>query len=154
MYPSQHIIIGILFSSICLILFPSISLFGISLIFLSSVLIDVDHYIYYVYKKKDFSLKNSHKWFLKSVNKVHSLPLDKRKDVYTAFCFLHGLDIFTIVLLLAFFSKYFFFIFIGFLLHLFLDIVYEEVIMTRKGKIFAIHDFFKFKKFKFIEDVK
>lgn len=154
MYPSKHIIFGILFSGICYLLFPKIEIIGASIIFLSTVLIDVDHYIYYIYKKKDFNLKNAYNWFIKSVNKFLSLPIKQRNNVYTAFCFLHGIEILLLLLILTSFSKYFFFILIGFSFHLLLDYINEIPQKNRIDKLSLIYDHFKFKKLKNIENVK
>jgi len=154
MYVYQHIIFGILFSLVCFLLFPQIGLTGLSLIFLSTVLIDVDHYLYYLKKKKDLGLKNSYNWFTKNTNKFLSLPTKQRDKFYVGFCFLHGIEILAILLLLTIFSKYFFFIFIGFSFHLLLDITYDTTSIRRIDRFSVAYDFLKFKKLKFIEDGK
>ena len=77
MYPTQHLLLGIIFSLVLLFLFPQIGFLGASIIILSTVLIDVDHYVYYVYKKKDLSLKNSYNWIIKKGNKC----LAKRGEI-------------------------------------------------------------------------
>lgn len=150
MYPKQHIILGAIFSGILFFLFPQIGLIGFSLIFLSSILIDVDHYLYYVYKKKDWNLKKAHKWFLDHEEKFHYLSRKKRGSFYGGLCFLHGIEILLILLLLSIISKYFFFIFIGLAFHLLLDIVDQTKCHDRIDKLSIIHDFLKFKKLKFI----
>ena len=153
MLPLKHIIWGFIFSLLCFLLFPSIGLIGFSLILLSSVLIDVDHYLYYVYKKKDWNLKNAYNWFIKNANKFLSFPKKQRNNFYIGFYFLHGIEILLILLLLTIFSRYFFFIFIGFSFHLLFDIVYSTTSIDRIDKFSIVHDFLKFKKMKFIEDV-
>ena len=60
MLPKYHVPFGFIFAGIIWILFPIISFNGLLIIFLSSFLIDVDHYTYFVYKKHDFSLKNAY----------------------------------------------------------------------------------------------
>lgn len=154
MFPIQHFFFGIIFSLVLIFLFPSIGLIGFSLILLSTVLIDADHYLYYLHKKKNWNLKKAYNWFIKNTNKFLSLPKKQRNNIYTGFCFLHGIEILLIFLLLTIFSRYFFFIFIGFSFHLLLDVVYSTTSIERIDRFSIAHDFLKFKKMKFIEDVK
>ncbi|MFQ5531781.1 MAG: hypothetical protein ACE5ES_04160, partial [Candidatus Nanoarchaeia archaeon] len=65
MLPKTHIILGFIFSVLIFFLFPQMGLIGASLIFFSSFLIDFDHYLYYLFKKKDPNPRNSVKWFMK-----------------------------------------------------------------------------------------
>ena len=67
MLPKTHILLGLIFS---LLIYFSLELTIIqaSLVFLSSFLIDFDHYLWYVFKKKDFSLKNAY-YYLKDFEK-------------------------------------------------------------------------------------
>ncbi len=57
MLPKHHVVLGFVISLTVFIIFPSIGLISFLIIWASSVLIDFDHYLYYVFKKKDFSLK-------------------------------------------------------------------------------------------------
>lgn len=118
------------------------------IIFLSSFLIDVDHYLYYVYKKRDWGLKNSYKYFMKKRDKVLFLSRRERKKVYSGFYFLHGFESLVILFLLSFISKYFLYILIGFGFHLAVDIIETVRIKDRVEKISAIYDYLKFKKLK------
>jgi len=153
MYLKNHIFLGFIFSLALLLISPQIGLIGFFLIFLSSVLIDIDHYLYYVYKKKDWSLKNAYKWFIKTSKIFLSLPRKQRNNLYGGFCFLHGIEILLILFLLGIFvSKFFLFIILGISFHLILDIVDESKCKDRVDKFSIIHDFLKFKKLKFIED--
>ena len=154
MLPIQHLILGFLFSLLCFLLFPQIELIGFSLILLSTILIDVDHYLYYVYKKKNWNLKNAYNWFIKTTNKFLCLPKKQRNNFYIGFCFLHGIEILLILLLFTIFSRYFFFIFIGFSFHLLFDIVYSTTSIERIDKFSVVHDFLKFKHLKSIKNVK
>ena len=89
MYVQTHLILGLVFASILLVIFPQIGLIGFLLIVFSTVLIDVDHYIYYVYKKKDWNLMNAHRWFIKNGESFCSLPRKERSNFYGCLCFLH-----------------------------------------------------------------
>jgi len=62
--PKYHIIYGFVFTLV-LSLFFGIGLLEFILIFTASVLIDVDHYLFYIWKKKDFSLSRAYDDFVK-----------------------------------------------------------------------------------------
>jgi len=155
MLPRAHLILGILFSVTLFYLFPQIGYIGLTIILFSSVLIDIDHYFYYVYKKKDWNLKKAYFWFLKKRKQIKSLPREKRNEFYTVFPFLHGIEVLILLFLLGkFFSVYFYFVLIGFSFHLFLDISFKFTFHKRLDRISLIYSFFKFKKLKFIEELE
>jgi hypothetical protein len=150
MYPKYHAFFGLILSIILFLIFPDyIGLLGTGIIFFSSFLIDVDHYIYFVIKDKSLSLKKAFNYFSNARNKMLKFPFEKRKEYYSGFCFFHGIE-WLIILLISgiFISKYFLFIGIGFLLHLCLDWIEESHNSPRMDKISVIYDFFKFKKLK------
>ena len=151
MFPSKHFIFGLIFAGFLFLIFPKINFIGFLIIIFSTVLIDVDHYLYYVYKKKDFSLRNAYNWFIEHKKKLLSLPWEQRNKFQTGFCFLHGIEVLFILLILwVFVSKYFLFVFVGFTFHLVLDIIHQRTIMDRLDRISLIYDFFKFKRLRFI----
>jgi len=154
MLPKSHAILGAIFSSI-LIHFFHFSLIAGGIIFLSSVLIDVDHYLYYVYKKKDWSLKRAYGWFIKMKNILAKIDKEKRKNYFSGFSILHGIEILAVLLFLGFFlSTYFYYILIGFSFHLFLDIIYGRLFIGRIERLSLVYDFIKYSQLKFIEDVR
>ena len=119
MLPSKHFIFGLMFVGFLYFIFPKITFIGFLIILSSTVLIDVDHYIYYIYKKKSFNLKNAYKWFIQIEKKLLSLPWKQRNKFQTGFCFLHGIEVLFVLLILGIFiSKYFLFVFVGFAFHL------------------------------------
>jgi len=153
MLPFRHFLYGILFSLICFLIFPEIGLVGFLLILSSTVLIDVDHYLFYVYKKKDWNLKKSYEWFIQHTEKLNSFSRKQREKYYVGFVFLHGVEILIILYLFSLFiSKYFIYIFTGFAFHLLLDLVEQTIYWNRFDRISLIYDFIKYKKLKFIED--
>ena len=111
MLPKWHALLGFVFAYI-VYWFTSITIFQASLIFLSSVLIDFDHYSWYAIKKKDWNLKNAYYW-----NKA--LP-KKHKPMMHIF---HTIEFTILVGLLGFIWSGFFYIFIGMLFHSFSDII-------------------------------
>lgn len=152
MYPKHHLIFGILFALILFFFFPKISITGFAIIILSTFLIDIDHYAYYVCKKNDWNLKNAYKWFIEHEKTFSSLSRKKREEFYSGICFLHGAEILVVLFLLIIFtSRLFLFIFIGLAFHLLLDIVYGVIYIDRIDKFSIVHDFLKFKKLKFID---
>jgi len=147
MLPSKHFIFGLMFAGFLYFIFPQIGLMGFSIIIFSTFLIDVDHYLYYVYKKKDFNLKNAYKWFIEHQKELLSLPLKQRNKFQTGFSFLHGIEVLFILLILwIFVSKYFLFVFVGFAFHLLLDSIYQTTYWDRINKVSLIWDYLKFKK--------
>lgn len=152
MLPKYHIILGFIFSLILYLIFPNMALIGAGIIFLSSFLIDMDHYIYYAIKKGNINPLKSIKYFMTKRKKLSNMNIEKRKEFYSGFCFLHGIEILTILFLLGIFvSKFFLLIFIGFTFHIFLDLLEEIHKNLRLDKISMIYDWFKFKKLKFLE---
>jgi len=147
MLPSKHFIFGLIFAGFLYFIFPQIGLMGFSIIIFSTFLIDVDHYLYYVFKKKNFNLKNAYKWFIEHKKELLSLPWKQRNKFKTGFCFLHGIEVLFILLILwIFVSKYFLFVFVGFAFHLLLDSIYQTTYWDRISKVSLVNDYLKFKK--------
>ncbi len=110
MLPKYHAIFGLISSILAYFMLP-ITLFQASLIFFASFLIDFDHYIWYVYKKRDFSLKRAY-FYLK--NKV-----DKKPHLMI----FHTIEFLALIAILAYFIPIFIFILIGMLFHSILDVI-------------------------------
>lgn len=141
MFPYQHFIFGILFVGGLFFIYPSISLMGLGIILASSVLIDVDHYIYYAYKKKDLNFFRIRKWLTINLKQSFLLSREERNKFDFGIMFLHGFEFLFILLLLGFLvSKYFFFVFIGFGFHLILDVLFNLTIIDKGIKISLIKD--------------
>jgi len=128
MYPKQHIIFGFLFSLIIFLIFPQIEWIGFAAIFLSSFLIDVDHYI-------------------ESEKKSQSLSLKEQKNSPSPIFVLHGIEILVIIALLGiFFSKLFLFIFVGFSFHFLLDAIHIYFLRFNHNRFSLIYSYIKFRK--------
>ena len=128
MFPRTHIIWGFLFSLILYLFFPSsIGLIGALIIFLSSFLIDIDHYLYYVYKTRNWSIGKSILWYFKNKEKFKIMTGKQKERIYTGLCFLHGAEALLILFVFALipnpFSLFAIFIAIGFIFHLMLDAI-------------------------------
>jgi len=122
MLPQEHFIYGFFLSGFLFLIFPYVKLFGFLLIVLSTVLLDSDHFLYYIIKKKDFSLTNAYGFFRNNNEKFNALPASKRAEYFGSWSFFHGIEWLIILVLLTFYiSEYFGFLFIGISFHLLLD---------------------------------
>ncbi len=152
MLPKFHFLSGVFLSIILILIFPNIRTINLLIIIASTFFIDIDHYIYYIYKKKEFNLIKSYNHFYSKFKQISKMPVSKRKKYYSVFPFLHGIEILLIVFLFSIFvSKYFFFVLIGFTLHIFLDFYDSLKRNLRSDKVSLIYDFIKFKKLKYLD---
>lgn len=127
MNPSTHFVSGIILAGILFFIFPDfIGISGFIIIFLSSFLIDIDHYISHSYSKKTLSLSKAYNWHVDISKRVKNWPKSKIKSYNYGWHFLHGIEILIVLLILGLFtSKYVLFIFFGFFLHNILDLFHE-----------------------------
>jgi len=147
MHPKYHFIIGVIFIIFLHFIFPQITFLNLLIILFSSVLIDGDHYVYYIIKKRDFNLFRCYKWYKIETNKTCHLSMNERKKVYTGFYLFHGIEILIILFLLGtYIAQFFIFIFIGFSLHLFFDIISEIYFKRTIHKISIIYSYYRWKK--------
>ena len=123
MLPKYHIIIGFLVSVIIYFIFPEVTLIEASIVFLSSFLIDVDHYLYYVWKKKDWSLRRAYENLATNRKFILSLSPQKRAKYKVIIMIFHGVEFWLILSLLIFVNKIFLFVLIGVMIHMILDFV-------------------------------
>ncbi len=108
--PSVHFLSS---SLLFLILFPFFGWFSL-IVYLGGFFIDVDHYLIFVIKKKDFSLKNAYYYFLKGKFNWKTEPL-----------VFHFLELTFILVIFSFFHWIFFLLVSGIILHLILDFIHE-----------------------------
>lgn len=148
MLPKKHIILGLIFSLTLIFLFPAIGWKGFGVIFLSSVFIDIDHYLYFIFKKKDINLMNSYNWFIKKRKEFFSVSREQRNKTIPMLFVFHGIEVLLIVFVLSFFSRIFFFIFLGFSFHLLVDSIIQTTYWNRIDKVSLIYDFLKCRKLK------
>ncbi len=148
MLPKYHILFGFLFSLILYLIFPFLELNGFLIIFASSVLIDADVYLNYVFTKRDFSLINAIKYWSEKRRKGILLSKKQKLKIQPLIRILHGIEILLILFLLGIFiNKLFLFIFIGFLFHLFLDVLEQIYYGFGMAKVSIVYDFIKTKKY-------
>jgi len=124
MLPRTHILFGAIFTLIVGYVYPGISWFYLVLLFLSSFLIDFDHYIVAANRTKSFSLFRALHYFRVYCEreKRDIAKGIKKKGHFMVF---HTFEFHIIVLLLGLFIwKGFLFVFIGMAFHSILDIIY------------------------------
>jgi hypothetical protein len=120
MLPRYHVIFGFLVSLI-FGLATNLSASAIGIIFLSSFLIDFDHYLLYIFKKKDFVFMNAYQWFVKRRKKYLKLSLNEREKYKREIVIFHYAEFWILLLILSIFSNVFLFVLIGIAIHIFLD---------------------------------
>ena len=154
MYPSQHLFYGALFAAFLAMIVPAIGIIGFSIILLSTVLIDIDHYLAYGIKKKDWSLRNAYTWHKEKIKKILAVPKKKRKNYYCGLYILHGVEILFLLLMLSFtIAPLFLFVLTGFSFHLLLDFISDYQLGTNSYKGSILHNLYKSKRMKSFEEL-
>ena len=122
MLPKWHILIGFI-SALILVLFFSLPLTAGIIIFFSSVLLDIDHYLIYIYQTKNLGLKKAFNWAI-TEEKIWCQLSKKEIAKYKMHIFLfHGIELFLILLVLSQFHIFFQWVLIGFLIHMTADMI-------------------------------
>jgi len=145
MNPSWHIFFGFLFSVFLFFLFPEVGIINLSLLFFSSVLIDVDHYLFYIYEKRGFNLRRAYAYFIEKKKKWNKFG-NKVHNPLPSFFIFHGLEVLLLLFVLSFFFSPLYFIFIGFSFHLLLDLMEQAVYSNKLQKISIVNDFLNYKR--------
>ena len=155
MLPKHHALFSAPFVLFLWWFFPSIRIFEALIIFSSAILIDVDHYVYYVFTKKSFNLKKAFYWFYQIGKKYTSMPEKKRENLRKPICLLHGFEsIIVIYLLTIYVSELFYFVLLGFLIHFFLDFIHSTYEGVRFHNFSVIYEYFRTRKMPYIENIK
>ena len=122
MIPKNHIIIGALATIIIYLTLP-ITNFQAIIIFLSSFLIDVDHYLIYILTKKDLSQKNARKFFHKKRIEWLKLPIREQAKYKRHIFMFHGIESWILLLIISTYYPIVLFILYGFIIHMTLDYI-------------------------------
>lgn len=120
MLPSRHFIATLILS---IILFPYFRWLSL-LAFIGGFLVDVDHYLMYIIKFKDFSIKKTYEYCNKGP-----------KHVLMIF---HTAEVWIILFILSFVSKAALIIFIGLMLHMIMDLIYNYRKKRIKNRVYSI----------------
>jgi len=123
MLPKWHVLLGTIFLLV-LIIFFNFSWQSSLIIFFASVLIDIDHNLFYILKFRDASLKKAYLWHVK-------LPHNHKPMMHL----FHTAEFLLMILSLSFFSQIFQFVFLGMFFHSicdFLDLVFKKQASSRE----------------------
>ncbi len=125
MLPSTHFIAALIISIFLIVL--GLQWWQLALFFFATVFIDVDHYIYFIYKKGSLNLFRAYNYFY-TLNKI----LKKKKRKIELLMVFHNIEFLILISISVFLSFQIFFpIFLGVLIHYVLDFV---TLLTCKEK--------------------
>jgi hypothetical protein len=126
MRPIVHLIVALMVSVILLLL--RWNWWQLALFFVAAVFIDVDHYLYFVHKKKSWSLPQAYKYLVK-------LSEQTGKPKVALLMMFHTVEVFILLLILTiFFFNIFFPMLSGFILHQLFDFIHERSAKEKKYK--------------------
>ncbi len=123
MIPRWHIVLGGLFTGLIYLSAPQINSIYLALVFFSSFLIDIDHYIVSVIRTRKLRLKHSFKYHEEATKQeIRDIKrgIKKRGD----FHLLHTIEFHILIGILSIFFTAFFYIFIGMVFHSLTDLFY------------------------------
>lgn len=115
-----HFIIGGV-ASLILVQFFKFSPFSGLIIFLSSWLIDIDHYLWYAIEAKNWNPLRAIKWYIKSVPRWNRLSLKEKNKFKRGVFICHDIEFWVVLVILSFFHKFFLWILIGVTIHMTID---------------------------------
>jgi hypothetical protein len=125
MQPKTHILLGLIFSTLLYIFFEKVTLIPALIIFFSSwLLIDLDHAIRYTLKTKNLNPIKFWEWSIYTSNKWKSLKKEKKKKYKSSLFIFHNIETLLILYIISFYYPIITFIIIGFIFHLFLDLIH------------------------------
>jgi hypothetical protein len=137
MLPKYHVFLGFMFSLFIYFIFD-VNIFQASIIFLSSFLIDVDHYLFYIFKKRDINPMRAYTSLVKNRASLIKLSHRKRLEYKKGIYLFHGFEFWTLILLFSLFINWFCFVFIGIMFHMILDfieIIYVKAPLSSKSSV-------------------
>ena len=143
MFPKTHIIINFFISLPLLFIINPVF---VLIFFLSSFLIDVDHYLYYIFKKKSFSLKKAYNWFVIGGIKLRKLSKQERKKHNLGIMIFHGIEQIIILTLISAIFLPLFYIALGFFIHLIEDLIEDIPLGITKRKVSLIYSIYYYNK--------
>lgn len=122
MIPRWHVFYGAIFSILLWVVAPNIGLFNLILVFLSSVFIDLDHYISAVKQNRSLNPFKAFRYYDKltlEIAKKHKKGIRMREPHFHVF---HTIEFHILIALLGLIWTPFFYIFIGMTFHSLLDV--------------------------------
>ena len=114
-----------LFSSIVAIIFYPLFKWKILLILAGGVLIDIDHYFWYILKYKDFNIINSYKFYIKNIE------TNNYKNVIGILLIFHTIEFLLVMIILSYYFEFAFIFTIGLLSHYLLDYTFLYFVVKK-----------------------
>src|SRR3989344_9077428 len=121
MKTSVHLAVSLILAAMLYPLFKWDVLF----ILVGGVLIDVDHYLWYIYRYKKFNIIKSYNFFLKNIER------NDFTNVYGVLLIFHTIEFLLIMVVLSFYSEFALIFTIGLLSHYLLDVIFMYSISKR-----------------------
>ncbi len=121
MLPRWHILLGGVFTLVIWLVAPTINIFYLLLVFLSSFLIDFDHYVNAAIRNKKLSLSQAFEYH-RELEKKEKREQKQGIFVKGDFHLFHTVEFHILIGILSFFWAPFFYIFIGMIFHSLLDV--------------------------------
>jgi len=115
MLPKTHFFVGLVFVIVLFIL-KLVTPFQALIILSAAFFIDVDHWLNYVWNKKDLSLKRAY-----AAN--YKVYLNKKSKAY--FHIFHTIESYLLIGVLAVYFSFFYYVFIGMLFHIAFDFFHD-----------------------------
>ena len=127
MLPKWHFLAALILS---IMLWPIFRRVVFAIIFIA-VFIDIDHYLTYVFWKKDFNLTNAYHFYIKRGATYRKTgKIDKKYSL----CIFHTIEFLLLFSILALIFKFFQILFIGYALHFFQDLFSEFFCFFNGGR--------------------
>ncbi len=123
MMVSRHFIVSLI---LAIVLFPVFKWLSL-LVFVFGLLIDVDHYFWYVIKFRDLSLMNAYYY-----------ALDKDRSDNDVLHIFHVVEVWILVFILGFFNDVFFLLAVGLGVHLLMDFIHAIRYSMYNGRTYSL----------------
>ena len=130
MLPYEHFIYGFFVAAGIHYFFPQITVLGAAIIFIVSWGIDVDHYLFYVFKKRDLNLRRAYHFF----DGQMAVYRKQGKHYCAPLCIFHTAESLLAMIILSFYNRYVFYVLLGALLH-FVGDFYHTFIVVKLPRI-------------------
>jgi len=117
-----HFLYGFVISYI-LVYFSDFSILAGTIIFISSWMIDIDHYFWYSLEMKDYNPLHAIKWYRASIPKWFALPKKEREKLRGGVFIFHGILFWIILAALSFLHPIFLWVLIGVGIHMIADLI-------------------------------
>lgn len=130
-----HVLTGAIVSYLITLIF-NLNYFDGVVIFLASVLIDIDHYFWYAFETRDLNPFHAIGWYLRSGDKWKKLSKKQRLDYKKGVFVFHNWICWLILLVLGYsLHPIFLWILVGFSIHIIPDLIvlfrHDEPIITK-----------------------